>query len=197
MYVIGLTGGIASGKSTVSKLLKDKGAVIIDADEISRQIMMPGQPAYHEVIKKFGTKILKDKDDIDRKKLGDIVFSNTTLLKTLNQITHPAIVDEIKKRLDYYRSRSEKVAVIDAALLLEVGLNLLVDEVWLVVVDEKTQIKRLMEREKILTPKEAIKRIKAQMPLEEKRRLADKIIDNSGDLGYTKKQVDKLWREII
>lgn len=197
MYVIGLTGGIASGKSTVSKLLKDKGAVIIDADEISRQIMMPGQPAYHEVIKKFGTKILKDKDDIDRKKLGDIVFSNTTLLKTLNQITHPAIVDEIKKRLDYYRSRSEKVAVIDAALLLEVGLNLLVDEVWLVVVDEKTQIKRLMEREKILTPKEAIERIKAQMPLEEKRRLADKIIDNSGDLEYTKKQVDKLWREIF
>ncbi|MDN5311160.1 MAG: dephospho-CoA kinase [Thermoanaerobacteraceae bacterium] len=196
MKVIGLTGGIASGKSTISMLLKNRGAVIIDADKIAREIMTPGKPVWHAVIGHFGRGILLDGKNIDRKKLGRIVFSDQKLLETLNSITHPAIVQEIKERLDYYRHKNEKVVVVDAALLLEIGLDSLVDEVWVVVVDEKNQLKRLMDREKGMDLEEARNRIRAQMPLDEKIKMADKIIDNSGSIEETERQIDELWREI-
>lgn len=196
MKVIGLTGGIASGKSTISMLLKNRGAVIIDADKIAREIMTPGKPVWHAVIEHFGRGILLDGKNIDRKKLGRIVFSDPKLLETLNSITHPAIVQEIKERLDYYRHKNEKVVVVDAALLLEIGLDSLVDEVWVVVVDEKNQLKRLMDREKGMDLEEARNRIRAQMPLDEKIKMADKIIDNSGSIEETERQIDELWREI-
>lgn len=196
MKVIGLTGGIASGKSTISMLLKNRGAVIIDADKIAREIMTPGKPVWHAVIEHFGREILLDGKNIDRKKLGRIVFSDQKLLETLNSITHPAIVQEIKERLDYYRHKNEKVVVVDAALLLEIGLDSLVDEVWVVVVDEKNQLKRLMDREKGMDLEEARNRIRAQMPLDEKIKMADKIIDNSGSIEETERQIDELWREI-
>lgn len=196
MKVIGLTGGIASGKSTISMLLKNRGAVIIDADKIAREIMTPGKPVWHAVIEHFGRGILLDGKNIDRKKLGRIVFSDQKLLETLNSITHPAIVQEIKERLDYYRHKNEKVVVVDAALLLEIGLDSLVDEVWVVVVDEKNQLKRLMDREKGMDLEEARNRIRAQMPLDEKIKMADKIIDNSGSIEETERQIDELWREI-
>jgi dephospho-CoA kinase len=196
LKVIGLTGGIASGKSTISMLLKNRGAVIIDADKIAREIMTPGKPVWHAVIEHFGRGILLDGKNIDRKKLGRIVFSDPKLLETLNSITHPAIVQEIKERLDYYRHKNEKVVVVDAALLLEIGLDSLVDEVWVVVVDEKNQLKRLMDREKGMDLEEARNRIRAQMPLDEKIKMADKIIDNSGSIEETERQIDELWREI-
>lgn len=196
MKVIGLTGGIASGKSTISMLLKNRGAVIIDADKIAREIMTPGKPVWHAVIEHFGREILLDGKNIDRKKLGRIVFSDQKLLEILNSITHPAIVQEIKERLDYYRHKNEKVVVVDAALLLEIGLDSLVDEVWVVVVDEKNQLKRLMDREKGMDLEEARNRIRAQMPLDEKIKMADKIIDNSGSIEETERQIDELWREI-
>ncbi|MDI3481854.1 MAG: dephospho-CoA kinase [Tepidanaerobacteraceae bacterium] len=197
MKVIGLTGGIASGKSTVSMLLRNKGAAIIDADEISREILRPGKPAWKAVIDCFGRGILCDNENIDRKKLGSIVFSDSAELEKLNRITHPAIMEEIKKRLDYYRKKREKIVVIDAALLLELGLNSMVDEVWLVAVDEKTQLKRLLARERGMSYKDAMNRIKAQMPLEEKVKMADKIIDNSGNIEETGRKIDELWRDII
>ncbi|HHW03105.1 MAG TPA: dephospho-CoA kinase [Thermoanaerobacterales bacterium] len=196
MKVIGLTGGIASGKSTISMLLKNRGAVIIDADEIAREIMTPGKPAWRAVIENFGRDILLDEKNIDRKKLGRIVFSDRKLLETLNGITHPTIVREIKDRLEHYRKENAKVVVVDAALLLETGLDSLVDEVWVVAVDEKTQLKRLLNREKNMSLEEAMNRIMAQMTLDKKIKMADKIIDNSGSIEETEQQIDELWREI-
>ncbi|MCR4429890.1 MAG: dephospho-CoA kinase [Tepidanaerobacteraceae bacterium] len=196
MKVIGLTGGIASGKSTVSMLLRDKGAVIIDADEISRDILRPGKPAWKAAIDCFGREILLDGENIDRKKLGHMVFSNRTMLEKLNRITHPEIVLEIKRRLDYCIKKREKIVVIDAALLLEIGLDSMVDEVWLVAVDEKTQLERLLAREKDMSFEEAMDRIRVQMPLDKKKKMADRIIDNSGSIKDTKQKIDELWRDI-
>jgi len=196
LYVIGLTGGIASGKSTVSLLLEEKGAVIIDADKIAKQIIQPGKPAWIKVVNHFGKQILNDMNEIDRKKLANIVFSEKKQLELLNSFTHPEIVNEIKYRLDYYHSLHEELVVIDAALLIEVGLHKIVDEVWLVVVDEKTQLERLMAREKNLSAEQAMKRIRSQMPQNEKIMYADRIIDNNGTIEDTKVQVDKIWREI-
>lgn len=196
MKVIGLTGGIASGKSTISNLLKEKGAVIIDADKIAREVMQPGKETWREVIDHFGEIILKDDGNIDRKKLGDIVFYDDKQLKVLNNITHPKIKQEIIDQLNHYRQENADIVVIDAPLLLEIGLDILVDEVWLVAVDESTQIERLLKREKDMTFHQALERLRAQMPLEEKMKFAHRVIDNNGSFDDTKKQVDKLWREI-
>jgi dephospho-CoA kinase len=196
LKVIGLTGGIASGKSTVSMLLKQKGAAIIDADEIAKEIMQPGKPAWTEVVEHFGKGILREDGNIDRKKLAQIVFSDEKELETLNRITHPRIVEEIKRRLKSFREKNESVVVVDAALLLEIGLDLLVDEVWLVAVDEKTQIERLLFREKSMGFAEALERIRAQMPLEEKLKFAQRVIDNGGSIEETKRQVDRIWGEL-
>lgn len=196
MLVVGLTGGIASGKSTVSLLLKKKGAVIIDADEIAKQIMQPGEPAWIKVVNHFGQQIINEKQDIDRRKLADIVFSDKKQLELLNSFTHPEILKEIKERLQCYKMSQKKVIVLDAALLMEVGLHKIVDEVWVVAVDEKVQLDRLMFREKNLDVKQAMDRIKSQMPLKEKLKYAHRVIDNSGSIEDTKIQVDKIWREI-
>lgn len=196
LLVIGLTGGIASGKSTVSLLLKQKGAVIIDADKISRQVMLPGKEAWFEIKKHFGAEILCPDGKINRKKLGSLVFSDKKKLKILNGITHPKIIDEINNELLVYKRENQRVVVIDAALLLEVGLDSYVDEVWVVTVDEKTQIQRLMNREKNMTVRQAINRIRAQMPLEEKLKFAKRIIDNSSDIAHTKRQVEKIWEDL-
>lgn len=180
----------------MSAILRQKGAYIIDADEIAREIVKPGKPAWKEIVEYFGSDILNEDGSIRRKKLARIVFSDEKKLAVLNRITHPRIVEEIKKELEACKERHEKVVVIDAALLLEIGLDVLVDEVWLVSVDEKTQVKRLMERERSISYTEALKRIRAQMPLEEKLKFATRVIDNSGDIENTKKQVNRIWREI-
>lgn len=195
--IIGLTGGIASGKSTVSLLLKEKGAVIIDADKVAKKIMEPGKPAWTQVVEYFGKEILKGGQEIDRKKLGNIVFSNQKQLEVLNRITHPKIVKEIKKQLEYYKKSSERVIILDGALLLEIGLNALVDEVWLVAVDEKIQLERLLARDIGLDEKAAMDRINSQMPLKQKLKYADRVIDNSGSIKNTNIQLDKIWREML
>jgi len=197
LKVIGLTGGIASGKSTVSNILRGKGAYIIDADEISKALVEPGKPAYKEIVEFFGKEILNEDGTIKRKKLGKIVFADTEKLSVLNSITHPKIIEEIEKKLKECRERDEKVVVIDAALLIELGLYKLADEVWLVVVDEKTQLERLLKRDRFLEPKEAKDRIRAQMPQEEKKKYATRIIDNTGDFSHLKEQIEKYWRELV
>ncbi|ADD02090.1 dephospho-CoA kinase [Thermoanaerobacter mathranii subsp. mathranii str. A3] len=193
MQVIGLTGGIASGKSTVSKLLKKMGAVVIDADIVSREIMVKGTEAYNRIVEYFGKEILKEDGEIDRKKLGNIVFADRKKLKKLNEITHPIIIERIKEKIEEERKKNQqKAIVLDAALLIEMKLYKMVDEVWLVVVDSKTQIKRVMERDK-LSYKDAINRIKSQMPLDEKMKYADFIINNSKDFKAMEKQVTLFW----
>lgn len=197
MTVIGLTGGIASGKSTVTALLKEKDAVIIDADKIAREIMSKGEPAWFEVLNYFGDEILNDdRSDIDRKKLAHIVFSDKAKLEVLNNITHPKIIEEIKRQVEEYKKAGKKIIVIDAALLIETGLDKIADEVWVVAANEDIQLQRLMAREKDITKDEALKRIKSQMPLAEKLKFADRVIDNNSSIEETKKQVDKMWTKI-
>lgn len=194
--VIGLTGGIASGKSLVSEYLGELGAQIIDADEIARQVVQPGKPALREIVAEFGWSILSADGTLNRKKLGLLVFSDPAKLDRLNLITHPYILAEIRQVLERFRASSTcRVIVLDVPLLFEVGLERLVDEVWVVAVDYHTQLKRLIKRDN-LTEDEARSRIAAQMPLEEKIKSAQCVIDNRFSPQETKRQVKKLWDEI-
>lgn len=196
--VIGLTGGIATGKSTVSAMLKELGAVIIDADLVARQIVEPGRPAWQEIIVAFGSDFLNPDKTLNRKKLGELVFNDDAALEKLNQITHPKIVEEIGRQIEKYNliENRANLLVIDAALLIEVKLHLLVEEVWLVTCSPKEQITRLMARNK-LSYQDALARIRSQMPIEEKKSYAKHILDNNGTLEETKKQVEELWQLIM
>lgn len=191
--VIGLTGGIASGKSTVSSILKSLGAVIIDADVVSREIMIRGTETYNILVSVFGKEILRKDGEIDRRKLGNLVFADKEKLNKLNEITHPEIIKKIKDIIEEERKKGkEKAIVLDAALLIEMKLFNMVDEVWLVVVDKKTQIRRLMKRDN-LSYKDALNRIRSQMSIEDKMKYADFIINNCKDFNAIKRQVELLW----
>ncbi|GAV23562.1 dephospho-CoA kinase [Carboxydothermus pertinax] len=194
MPVIGLTGGIASGKSTVSKLLEEHGFIIIDADQIAREILNPGKPAYQKVIANFGREILKEDGQIDRIKLGKIVFSDPEKLALLNRLTHPEVGKEIRSQLNQLKEAGIDRIVLDIPLLFEAQMQDLVDIIWVVYVPEEEQIKRLMTRNGF-TREEAIKRIRSQMPLDEKARLADVVIDNSGSLEKTREQIIAILQE--
>ena len=176
--LIGLTGGIASGKSLVAEELKRLGAHLVDADEIAREVVKTGLPAYNEIVKEFGEKILNPDKTINRKELGRIVFSNTELRKRLERITHPRIQEKIDKYIKEIKGRNpDAIIVVDAALLIEAGLYKKMEKVIVVYADEKTQIERLMERDGF-TMDEAKNRLSAQMPLTEKVRYADFVIEN-------------------
>lgn len=190
--IIGVTGNSGSGKSTVSNILKSFGAYLIMADEIAHKIIM--SDAYVEIVKTFGTDILKeDSLEIDRKKLGNIVFNDEKKLVILNSITHPyiikSIINEIK--LLYFKKDEYKFIVIDAALLIETKLNEMSDQVWLVHADEKLKIKRLIERDK-LSENQIMARLKNQMPFEEAKKFADVIIINNGTYEQLEEQVKKI-----
>ncbi len=196
MVVIGLTGGIASGKSLVSSFLRELGAVVIDADLIAREVVAPGQPALAMIVEAFGPGILRPDGSLDRKALGALVFADPDLRKKLEEITHPFIIARIKEELARLaESCPDGVVVLDAPLLFEAGLEGLVDEVWVVYVDAATQLARLMSRDG-LTRAEAEQRLAAQIPLAEKARRADRVIDNSGTPEATRAQVNRLWREL-
>lgn len=192
--LIALTGGIASGKNLVAGYLKELGAYVIDADEISREITKPQMPAYNDIVNKFGSEILNPDKTINRKKLGEIVFNDRELLKTLNQITHPRIITEEKRQIkDIQTKDPDAIIVINAALLIETERYKEMDKVIVVYIDEETQIKRLMQRDG-LTEKEAEMRISLQMPLKEKIKLADFIVDNSSDTEKTRMDVVKIFK---
>jgi dephospho-CoA kinase len=189
--VIGLTGGIASGKSLVADALRDQGLPVIDADVISREVVEPGEPALEQIIEHFGPEILQFDGTLDRKKLGSVIFNDTEKRQVLNQIIHPAVRQRMMtKRDDLVREGNEHV-VLDIPLLLENNLSFMVDRVIVVYVNETTQKRRLVERDG-RGEEDAAARIKSQMPLEEKRELADAVIDNSGTEKETKAQVNEL-----
>lgn len=194
--VIGLTGGIATGKSTISSILKELGAYIVDADIIARSVVQKGEKAYNEIVQHFGRKILMPNGEINRKKLGHIVFSDSEKLKLLNQITHPEIIGRIKDKVEEYKDIGAKVIVIDAAILIEVGLEWYCDSIWLVSVDKETQIRRLMERDKFAYS-DALNRINSQYANEKKSQFADVIIDNNEPIEEVKKKVKELWNIMI
>lgn len=195
MITIGLTGGIATGKSTVSNILRQHGARIIDADQIAREVVEPGQPAWEKIVSYFGQDILLPDNTIDRKRLGKIVFADATARQALNSFTHPAIINRIREILDGWRDDAGVLAVVDAPLLLEAGMEFLVDEVWVVATSTEIQLERLMRRDK-LSREEALQRLAAQMPLAEKISRATRVIDNSGSLAETTRQVEEYLQHI-
>ncbi|MDI9480528.1 MAG: dephospho-CoA kinase [Bacillota bacterium] len=197
MKIIGLTGGIASGKSTVSRALRELGAIVIDADEVAHTIMEPGKPAWEDIIEHFGSGVLYADQTIDREKLGAIVFNNPERLQVLNQITHPRVGEQFKQIITTLRAeKSDAVLFIEVPLLYETHMERICDEVWVVWVDEETQIQRLMKRDG-LSREDALKRIDAQMSLDEKARRADFVIDNRYSIEETIASATKYYNNIL
>ncbi len=193
--IIGLTGGIASGKSTVSNILREKGFKVIEADKIARKVVEEGKPAYKEITDFFGDSILNIDKSINRQALGDIVFSNKELLKQLNRITHPKIYAEIRRNIKNLCQKYETIFV-DIPLLFEEleninKNNIYFHQVWLVYVDENIQVDRLMKRNGLGLEK-ALERIKLQIPLAKKMKMADIVIDNSKNIESLSNQIDDL-----
>ncbi|MCM3354153.1 dephospho-CoA kinase [Bacillus halotolerans] len=189
--VIGLTGGIASGKSTVANMLIDKGITVIDADIIAKQAVEKGMPAYRQIIDEFGEDILLENGDIDRRKLGALVFTNEQKRLALNSIVHPAVREEMLKRRNESIANQETFVVLDIPLLFESKLESLVDKIIVVSVTKELQLERLTKRNQ-LTEEEALSRIRSQIPLEEKVSRADNVIDNSRTLEETKQQLEEI-----
>lgn len=194
--VIGLTGGIACGKSTVSAKLKELGAAVIDADLLARDVVRKGEIAYNKIVRCFGEDILLPRGEIDRKRLGSIVFSDKEKLELLNSITHPEIISRLKEKIRELKSEGVKVIVVDAAILIEVGLHKYVDSVWVVTVDRETQVKRLINRDKF-DYREAENRINSQFTNEVREKYADVIIDNNKPIEEVGKKLEELWNNII
>ena len=196
MLIVGLTGGVASGKTTVSQVLKEEGAYIIDADQIARDLVQPHQPAWNELIRTFGKEILQGDGSIDRKKLADKVFADPNQRKLLEQILHPLITEEMDRRTRELRQENpEAIAVIDAPLLIEVGYHRKVDKLIVVISTQTQQIERLKERDGIST-EEAMRILASQIPLEEKAKLADYVIRNEGSLADARERVKEVFQEL-
>ncbi|NLP49752.1 dephospho-CoA kinase [Bacillus sp. RO1] len=192
--IIGLTGGIASGKSTVANMLRDKNIPIVDADVVAREVVEIGTDTYKKLVTEFGTDILNDDKTLNRPKLGSIIFQDETKRQNLNNIMHPSIRTSMKEKTKNYIEEGHDVVVMDIPLLFESKLTHLVDKTLLVYVTEKTQLKRLMERND-LTEKEATDRIQSQMPLSEKVKLSHAVIDNNGSLGKTEQQLNQILKQ--
>ncbi len=194
MFIVGLTGGIATGKSTVAEMLKNKGAVVLDADAIAREVVEPGRPAWKDIVKWQGRKILNEDNSIDRVKLGRVVFTDEEARRRLNSIVHPRVDEELSERTRQIRSGSTSTVIVyDVPLLIEAGMHHKVDVVVLVCASRETQVKRMVQREG-LQEEEVKQRIEAQMPLEQKIKYAHFVIKNDGELEQTRGQVDEFWR---
>ncbi len=189
--VIGLTGGIATGKSTVSDLIRAAGIPVLDADRIAREVVLPGNPAYHAILEAFGTGILQPDGRIDRARLGHLVFADADARRRLNAIVHPPVRRIIASRLKQLDAEGARFAVVDIPLLFETGDPTSYVEVVVVYADPAVQLQRLMARDG-LSETQAMRRIAAQMPIDEKARRADTVIDNGGSLARTRAQVDAL-----
>ena len=195
MIVIGLTGGILTGKSTVSEILAQRGAVIIDADKIGHEAYRPQTKVWREVVDAFGTDILKENEEIDRKKLGEIVFHDPQALARLNEIMHPEMHSMMKGEIERLRSEGVDMVVLEAAVLIEANWTDLVDEVWVTVAPEETAVKRLQDRGG-LSEGQARARIRSQLSSEERAKHADVIIDTNCDLAEVEAKVEELWHKL-
>jgi dephospho-CoA kinase len=190
--VIGLTGGMGSGKSTVSQLLAESGAVIIDADKVGHEAYQPNTKTWQELVATFGRQIVAQDGSIDRKKLGAIVFGSPEQLEQLNRIVHPRMFEMMKERIEQYRQQGVKVVVLDAAILFEANWTPLVDKIWVVVASESLVIVRAKARTGL--PEEQIRaRLSSQMPVEEKVKKASVVIHNDGTFEDLRIKVKELW----
>ena len=195
MKVIGLTGGIGSGKSTVSQLLHELGAVVLDADKVGHEAYKPNTETWLDVVATFGRQILTSHGEIDRTKLSQIVFSDPELLTQLNQIVHPRMYEMMRSQIEEFRRQGVEVVVLEAAILLEAGWTPLVDEVWVTVAPEHEVVKRTLERNR-LTKEQILARIHSQLSSEERTEHADVIINNDGSIDELKVKIKELWNRI-
>ncbi len=194
--LLGVTGGIATGKSTVARILEEMGAATIDFDVVSREVVAPGKPAWQQIVEYFGKEVLKKDGTLDRKKMAEIVFHQPEKRKKLEECTHPRIFEEYLRRVEEYLSKDAR-AIIQAVvpLLIESGVQSLFHKILLVYTPERIQIERLIERDGI--SRDMAERIlQAQMPIEEKKAHADYIVDNSGPVSEMKTQLVSIWAEL-
>ncbi|HLS36104.1 MAG TPA: dephospho-CoA kinase [Bacillota bacterium] len=191
---IGLTGSIATGKSTISKMFKELNIPVVDADLIAREVVEVGKPAYQKIVETFGKVILQTNKEIDRKQLGAIIFADEKKRKQLNDIVHPAIREEMLRQKNKHITNKEKCVVLDIPLLFESKLFHFVDKVLVVYTDEEIQIKRLIARDK-LSKEEALKRMNSQISIEEKKKQADAIINNNGTKEQSAEQLKALLQK--
>ncbi len=196
MRIIGLTGGIATGKSTVAQMLRDRGAAIVDADEITRAVQEPGEPALSEIAARFGPEVLLPDGHLDRARLGEVVYADPAARKDLEAITHPRVRDRIAREVAAAMTGGAQLVAVDIPLLFEGGGAEPFEGVLLVYAPAATSMRRLMDRAGF-TGDQARQRIDAQLPIEEKRRLATWVIDNSGALADTERQVDAWWSDVV
>jgi dephospho-CoA kinase len=195
--IAGLTGGIASGKSTVAAMLAEAGARIVDADRIAHQVVLKGQPAWQDIVDHFGSGILARDGQIDREALGSIVFNDTEAKNTLYGIVHPRVFETMAQEIQSLaEAHPGDLVIMDVPLLIESGLHASLPIVILVYVPEIMQQERLMRRDG-LNAADAAARIRAQMPIDAKRAHAHYIVDNTGDLGATRRQVLDIYRKIL
>ena len=195
MIVIGLTGGIASGKSSVSRMLAEMGAEIIDADKLGHELLKAHTEAWERLVDSFGEDILMPDGDIDRQKLGKVVFHDPKALQQLNDIMHPRIHRMVEEKIENLRRHQVDVVVLEAALLLEAGWSPLVEEAWVTIIPESTALQRLMNRDN-LTREQALARIRSQIPVQERVKQADVLIDTSGSLPQVRTKVMELWNDL-
>ena len=196
MKIIGLTGGIGSGKTSVAAKLRAMGARVFDADEAAKNAVLPGTEGFLKVVETFGTKIVDADGKLNRTALAEIVFNDKTSLRKLEEIIHGYVWQETDKFLNQCQQDGERAAILDMPLLIESGWYQKVDEVWLVALSIEKQIVRTMERSG-MTAEAVQARIAAQMPLEEKKKYATLIIDNSGSWEETEKQVIAAWEKAV
>jgi dephospho-CoA kinase len=196
MKVIGLTGGIGSGKSTVAKYLTEMGAVVIDLDKVGHEVLKSGSGAFKRVVSEFGKDILDAEGDIDRARLGKIVFRNPEALARLNRIMHPAIDKIINERIEAYRRQGVKVAVLEAAAMLEAGKAAQADEIWVTTAPEATVLRRLRGRSGY-SGEESRARMRSQLSDAERTKHAEVVIDTDGSLDEVKARVEKEWRKLM
>jgi dephospho-CoA kinase len=192
--VIGLTGGIASGKSTVAGMLAAKGAWVVDADQLARRVVGPGSPALSEIARSFGPEVIAADGALDRSRLAELVFADESARLRLNEIVHPGVLELSQEEIREAQSAGARIVVYDVPLLFETQRQAEFDGTLVVWVEAQTQLLRLRLRSD-LTEAEAEARIAAQMPLDRKRELTDWVIDNSGALEETQELVDAFWRD--
>ena len=197
MKIIGLTGGIACGKSTVSKALRALGAYIVDADAAAHALSQPKQPLFNAYVERFGADIVSPGGTLDRAAIARCVFADPAVRAEVDAIAHPIIRMAAEERLRAAAQAQKRAAVLDVPLLFEAGWDALADEIWVVALPREEQLARLLARDKDMTEREARARIAAQMPLAEKCARADVVIDNSGTKEETQQRVKELWRERI
>ena len=197
MKIIGLTGGIACGKSTVSRALRALGAAIIDADALAHELSQPEQPIFNAYVERFGREIVTAGGTLDRAAIAARVFADPAVRAEVDAIAHPLIRTAAEERLRVTRAEGKKAAVLDVPLLFEAGWDVLADEVWVVALPAEEQLARLLARDKSMSEGEARARISAQMPLAENCARADIVIDNSGTVKETRECIEQLWRERI